>query len=238
MSLIPLQTACLKFTVRYVGYSYGLATSVFARHDELKASESSLEDNTDYEELALSQQELLVKAEERLRNARLLCVPGQFAIMLCDTPISIFFKSPQGHEGFFSSSKIFSRDKNIRLLIKAQFASIGTKELYVEEGDFDKAYHRFFRAAGDLSPERQAFVSASCREGRFLACFDLFNHDAKGAFELLTQYSKEEDYEEDGVVSVLLQKTYGITATEANRNFLRMLKVVRTYLSSNDDTDR
>lgn len=238
MAQIPLQTAFLRFTIRYVGYPYGLSTSLFKDYLDAKNKESALDDNAHFDGLLLSAQELFDLEEKRKRNARLLRSPDQFAIMLCETPISIFFKSSQGHEGFFPSSKVFSRDKDMHLLMNNQFSSMSGKDLYVDELEFDKACHHFFHVTGDLPPDHKSFIVESCQEGRFLASLELFNNDAKGAFEIIKKYSKEEDYEEDGVVSVFLQNNYRITATEANRNFLRMLKSVRSYLPSNEDTAR
>lgn len=228
MSQIPLQTAFLKFTNKYVRYDYGLASFLFKKLLKLREQQAYQED-AEFEELTLSAQEILEREEERKRNARLLFAPLQFGMMLSETPISIFYASPHNN-GHFSSAKIFSRLRNIDKLLKSEFESLNEKHIFVDELEFEKAYNRFFHITPTevaLEPAHQHFVENACQDGRFLAGLELFSNHGRIIFDLIKKYPQDEDYEDDGALSQFLQKTYNLSATEANRNLVRMIKSVR-----------
>lgn len=205
MSQIPLQTAFLKFTTKYVGHDYGFASSLFREFFRVKEQGSHCS-NTELQKLTLTSEEILELETEKRRNVRLLFSPHQFSLMLIETPISIFYRKP--NPGSFLSSLLFSVSEGLTRLLESRFESLNEKYLYVEEEEFNQACNRFFHNISkeeELAPGHQEFVAGACQEGRFLACLELFNNYAQGIFNLLNKYQREEDYEEDGSVSLYSQ---------------------------------
>jgi hypothetical protein len=218
MSKIPLQTCYVRFAIKYVGYDYEFPSDIFKNLLDMKRKKASF--GSHLERLTLNRYEVINQEAEKIRNKRLVSSLDQFSLMMIEYPVSIFYSN--GSSGEFSSKELFSLDESIDQLVESEFKSLNGKNLYIDEVGYTKSYNKFFHI--DEILERNDFVEKIKMNSRSLCCFELFNKDAKGAFELLAQYQNEEVYQDDGEISDFLQKTYGISSTDANRYFLPILR--------------
>lgn len=223
---ITFQRCYILFVNKYGGQEYTFASAIFKKLSELRNQPT--QSNYLLERFTLTSEEAIRREQEMVRDKRLLSSLEQFALMLTEYPIRIFYSN--GHDGEFSSKDLFSIPDSINQLLKEEFESLNGKDVYVNELDYKRSHNLFFNIYDeniDSSPEQREFFAEACQDSRFLAGIELFKNNGKAIYDLFKKYPKDEHYQEDGEVSVFLQKTYGVSSTEANRNFLRMLKSIK-----------
>ncbi len=223
MSNIPLQAAYLKFVNVYGGCEYGVASQVFKKLSQIKNGTLVNKDRNALK--LLTPEEKKEREKENIRNKRLIFSLDQFSLMFIEHPVPLFF-GVGDRKTEISSKEIFDVQESIQHLLDNEFETFYGQPVLLNEVDFRQSCHRFFYVSDDtgVSQDHKALIENLINHPRAFCCFDLFNKHAQGLFNLLSKYSDDESYKDDGEVSFFLQQTYKLSSTDANRYFLPILK--------------
>ena len=226
MHKITLQVAYLRFVNFYGGCKDGVASKVFIRLSDIRRV-GLLSPDRNALKLASKEERKNIE-KETTRNLRLKLSLEQFGLMLTEYSLPLWFSD--GEQTIeIPSKEIFEVPESIQTLLDNEFETFYGKSISLSEADFRHACHRFFSFGEDQdSTHEQKTLAGKIIQNPKASCYsDLFNKNNKGMFDPFEKFPRDDQFQEDGEVSVFLQNTYHMSANDVNRHLLPLLKSLR-----------